>query len=109
MCEEISLLCAHICLMPSFHADKPIPVECRVISICIHYFYTGYSQAVLCYYKNRYYLKIIAKRKKTTFFSYYSALRCVCKLFSWSKKFNNIKYILNIFYKNKRPNQKSKI
>ena len=67
MCEEISLLCAHICLMPSFHADKPIPVECRVISICIHYFYTGYSQAVLCYYKNRYYLKIIAEREKSTF------------------------------------------
>ncbi len=40
MCEEISLLLAHICLMPSFHADKPVPVECRVISICIHYFFT---------------------------------------------------------------------
>ena len=40
MCEEISLLLAHICLLPSFHADKPVPVECRVISICIHYFFT---------------------------------------------------------------------
>jgi len=39
MCEELSLLAAHLCLLPSLHGD-PIPTECRVISILIHYFYT---------------------------------------------------------------------
>ena len=39
MCEEISLLLAHLCLFPSFQAE-PVPVECRVVSICIHYFFT---------------------------------------------------------------------
>ena len=39
MCEEISLLAAHVCLLPAFHGD-PVPTECRIISILIHYFFT---------------------------------------------------------------------
>jgi len=39
MCEEISLLAAHICLFPTAYA-KPVPVECRVLSILVHYFFT---------------------------------------------------------------------
>ena len=39
MCEEIALLSAHICLFPTAYG-KPVPVECRVLSILIHYFFT---------------------------------------------------------------------
>ena len=39
MCEELTLLCAHICLMPTDLPDQPD--TCRVVSILIHYFFTA--------------------------------------------------------------------
>jgi len=47
MCEELSLLCAHLCLLPTLYdcqEEDPIycepPTSCKVISIAIHYFFT---------------------------------------------------------------------
>lgn len=47
MCEELSLLLAHVCMMPTLYKceeDDPLdcrPVtQCKVISIAIHYFFT---------------------------------------------------------------------
>jgi len=47
MCEELSLLCAHLCMMPTLYDCqeedpqdcKPV-TSCKVISIAIHYFFT---------------------------------------------------------------------
>jgi len=47
MCEELSLLCAHLCMLPTLYdCQEEDPLDCRpvtsckVISIAIHYFYT---------------------------------------------------------------------
>lgn len=47
MCEELSLLCAHLCMLPTLYdcqEDDPLDCEsvtpCKVISIAIHYFFT---------------------------------------------------------------------
>jgi len=47
MCEELSLLCAHLCMLPTLYdcqEEEPLDCEsvtpCRVISIAIHYFFT---------------------------------------------------------------------
>lgn len=47
MCEEVSLLAAHLCMLPTlYRCDEEDPLDCeaapacRVVSIAIHYFFT---------------------------------------------------------------------